>query len=213
MELSVRRKPNVTTKSSDGRDLFEAEALYADSIFRNTLGDIDASIASVRRAIEIRPDYAPAILTMGSIEYQLGKDDEGRRLFHSLLLLSDQTEDLWEVIDKAGDFLIQRESYADGMRLYEKAIERFPNRARLYQGLACCAGHEELFDNAVSASEKALALDPQSQRLTNDLGWSLFQAGRLEDAERILSRAVVMNPSDELARENLIHCQAERSKR
>jgi protein O-GlcNAc transferase len=209
----MRRKANPTNESSDGWQLFEAEAQYAESILRDALGDVEASIAAARRAVEIKPDYAPAVLTMGSIEYQLGREAEGRRLFRSLLSLPDQTEDLWEVIDKAGDFLIQSKRYADALELYEGAVARFPDRAVLYQGLGCCAGHEGLFDKAVAASQKALDLHPVSQNLTNDLGWSLFEAGRLEEAEAVLLRAVAMDPSDGLARENLRLCQAELSKR
>jgi tetratricopeptide (TPR) repeat protein len=73
IEFFMARKTDNTSESFDGWQLFEAEAQYAESIFRNALGDIEASIAAAQRALEIKPDYAPAILTMGSIEYQRGK--------------------------------------------------------------------------------------------------------------------------------------------
>ena len=209
----MTRKADTTNESFDGWQLFQAEAQYAESILRDALGDVEASIAAARCALEIKPDYAPAVLTMGSIEYQLGREAEGRRLFRSLLSLPDQSEDLWKVIDKAGNFLIQSKRYADAMELFEGAVARFPDRAVLYQGLGCCAGHEGLFDKAVVASQKALDLDPVRQDLTNDLGWSLFEAGRLEEAEEVLLRAVAMDPSDDLARENVRLCQAKLSKR
>ena len=190
----MTRKADMTNESFDGWQLFQAEAQYAESILRDALGDVEASIAAARSALEIKPDYAPAVLTMGSIEYQRGREAEGRRLFRSLLSLPDQSEDLWEVIDKAGNFLIQSKRDADAMELYEGAVSRFPDRAVLYQGLGCCAGHEGLFDKAVAASQKALDLDPVRQDLTNDLGWSLFEAGRLEEAEEVLLRAVAMDP-------------------
>ena len=209
----MTRKADTTNESFDGWQLFQAEAQYAESILRDALGDVEASIAAARCALEIKPDYAPAVLTMGSIEYQRGREAEGRRLFRSLLSLPDQSEDLWEVIDKAGNFLIQSKRYADAMELYEGAVARFPDRAVLYQGLGCCAGHEGLFDKAVAASQKALDLDPVRQDLTNDLGWSLFEAGRLEEAEEVLLRAVAMDPSDDLARENVRLCQAKLSQR
>jgi tetratricopeptide (TPR) repeat protein len=213
VELLMTRKADTTNGSFDGWQLFQAEAQYAESILRDALGDVDASIAAARRALEIKPDYAPAVLTMGSIEYQLGREAEGRRLFRSLLLLPDQCEDLWKVIDKAGSFLIQSKRYADAMELYDGAVARFPNRAVLYQGLGCCAGHEGLFGRAVAASQKALDLDPVSQDLANDLGWSLVEADRLEEAEEVLLRAAAMDPSDDLARENLRLCQAKLSVR
>ena len=40
----------------------------------------------------------------------------------------------------------------------------------------------------------------------NDHGWSLFEAGRLDESKRTLTRAVEMDPTDELARGNLREC-------
>jgi Flp pilus assembly protein TadD len=64
----------------------------------------------------------------------------------------------------------------------------------------------------VKTSERALQLEPRKQAFVNDLGWSLLQAGRLEEAEKILARAVAMDASDELARENLRVCRQEISR-
>jgi predicted lipase len=50
--------------------LFEAEAAYANSIFRSAIGDSAGCIRALERAIEIKPTYAPAVLSMGSVEYQ-----------------------------------------------------------------------------------------------------------------------------------------------
>jgi len=191
---------------------FYAEAAYADSIFRSALGDGEGCVSALRRALEWKPTYAPAILSMGSVEYQRGRRVAGRRLFQSLLSLPENTPDLCEIIDEAGGFLIQIRAYKDGLALFRAAVKRFPAAAALHQGLACCAGHEGFHDEDVAASERALQLEPDNPKLVSDLGWSLLQAGRLEEAERMLERAVSMDPSDELARENLRICKAEVAK-
>lgn len=199
--IAMKRRP------SDAAILFDAEAAYAESVFRAALGDMDASIRAAERALEIKPDYAPAVLTMGSIEYQRGNEEAGAALFRKLLSLPDEAGDLWEVIDRAGDFLIGGATYGEGLHLYEAAVRRFPDRATLYQGLSCCAGHEGLHEEAVTASRKALDLEPGRQDLTNDLGWSLYEAGHLEEAEQMLLSAVGLDPDDERARENLRLCR------
>ena len=51
-------------------------------------------------------------------------------------------------------------------------------------------------------------LDPANQQYVNDLGWSLLEAANLIEAKCTLERAVAMNPSDELARENLQYCSS-----
>ena len=182
---------------------FYVEAEYADSIFRTALGDREGALSRLKRALELKPTYAPAILSMGSVEYQLGRRAQGRKLFRSLLSLPENTPDLCQTIDEAGSFLIQIGAYKDGLELFRAAIEVFPAAAVLHQGVGCCAGHEGYHEEAVAASERALQLEPGNQKFVNDLGWCLFEAGRLEEAGRILERAVAVDPSDELARENL----------
>ncbi len=203
----MSRKRNESDDASKSWQLFDAEAAYADSIFQMALGDTEQSVAAAKRALALRPDYPPAVLTMGSIEYQRRRENEGRRLFLSLLSLPENDCDIREIIDVAGSFLIRSKEYADGLDLFRGAVERFPDRSNLYQGLGCCAAHEGFLDEAVAAYENALALEPNSQELTNDLGWSLYESGRLERARELLLRAVSMDSSDELARENLRICE------
>lgn len=204
----MKEKNEENVESSEDWRQFQSEAAYADSLFKSVLGDSEGSIASLERALELMPTYAPAILSMGSLEYQSGRAEKGKKLFLSLAELPNDTEDLPEIIDKAGSFLIHIKAYTDGLELYRKAISRFPDVAALYQGLGCCAGHKGLHSEAIEASRYALVLEPKNQRLVNDLGWSLLEAGRLAEAKKTLSMAVEMDPSDELSQENLKYCNA-----
>ena len=174
------------------------------------MGDGPGCIRALRRSHEVLPTYAPAILGLGSVEYQSHKPAQGRRLLLSLVDLPDETPDLVEVIDHAGDFLIQSRRHADGLELYRRAAKRFPQVAVFRQGSGCCAGHLGLHEEAIAASEAALRLEPDNQKFVNDLGWCLHEAGRREAALRELERAVAMDPEDELAAENLRVCRAAR---
>jgi tetratricopeptide (TPR) repeat protein len=60
-------------------------------------------------ALAIDPDFAPALLSVGSIECQLGRHEEAMGHFLRLTTLPPDTADLAEIIDKAGDFLINAE--------------------------------------------------------------------------------------------------------
>ena len=205
-----RRRQSAASSGTGLRragSLLAAELDYAQSIVQYALGDVAGSIESLRRAHAALPTYAPAVLGLGSVEYQLGRRAKGRRLLFSLLDLPDGTVDLCEIIDQAGDFLIQSGRYSEGLSLYRLAAARFPRYAPFHQGIGCCAGHENLHDEAVAASREAVRLEPQNQKLVNDLGWTLHQSGQTGEALRILERAVAMDPDDELAAENLRTCQ------
>ena len=57
--------------------LFAAEAAYADSIFRTALGDSQGCIDALGCSLEFMPTYAPALLSLGTAEYQLGHRAKG----------------------------------------------------------------------------------------------------------------------------------------
>ena len=200
-------------KAIRGEHQFYAEREYADSIFRDAIGDRAASIAALKRALEAMPTYAPAILSMGSVEYQLGRIAEGRELFQSLLSLPKQTTDIRQIIDEAGTFLTQSKAYEDGMALYRTAVQRYPEAPELWDGLGYCAGSAGLYEEAVAAGQRALELEPENQRSVNDLGWTLVRAGRFVEARETLERAVSMDPSDKLAAENLRFCVRKMARR
>lgn len=201
-----RKRSRQEARARRAAGLFEAEAAYADSIVRTAKGDVKGAVAALTRALEFAPGYAPAIFSLGTVEYQRSNRAAGRRLFHSLLSCPADTADLCDIIDHAGDFLIGRRAYKDGLELYRAAALRFPHVAVFHQGVGCCAGHEGLHEEAIEASRRALELEPGNARFVNDLGWSLLESGRLSEAQETLSRAVAMDPDDELARENLRLC-------
>ena len=205
-EKAARVKKQAKSGLDDGA-LFRAEAEYAHSIFQSSLGNAEASLAALSRSLACKPDYAPALMSVGSVEYQMGRRAKGRKLFLSLLSLPKNTPDVITCIDEAGNFLIQMRKYKDALELYRAAAARFPKIAVLHQGVGCCAAHERLFDEAVAASQRAFELDPGNQELANDLGYSLFEAGRLKEARTFLEKAVAMDPANELARTNLALCK------
>jgi len=194
-------------------DLFQAEGAYADSMFRSAIGDTEGCMQALERAVEIKPDYAPAVLALGSVEYQRERKAEGRKLLLSLLSMSDDTPDWVEIIDAAGDFLIQSGEYADALELYRAAAGRSPDVGVFHQGIGCCASHLGHLEEALAASRRALELEPENQKFVNDLGWSLVESGALQEARAILERAVSMDSSDQLARENLRICNQRIAKR
>lgn len=205
--MKRRTAESSRRKGAPGERQFRAEAEYADSIFRDALGDRQGSIVALKRALEAMPTYAPAIFSMGSVLYQAGRIAEGRELLQSLLSLPKNTTDIRQIIDEAGTFLTRFGAYEDGMALYRTAVKRYPDVAALFQGLGYCASNAGLHEEAVSANQRALELEPENQKLVNDLGWTLLRAGRLLEARQTLERAVSMDPSDELANENLRFCR------
>jgi Tfp pilus assembly protein PilF len=184
-----------------------AEMAYAQGVMHHTLGNKAESLAALERALSLKPDYPPAVMTMASIEYQRQEQEQGKRRLFGLLELPPDTDDLATIIDEAGSFLMSVNEFADGLELYREAARRFPYVPAFHQGVACCAGQEGLFDEALASSQKAIELDPQNAIYLNDMGWTLVMAERFREAEGLFQRALEIDPSNERAQMNLQYCQ------
>jgi tetratricopeptide (TPR) repeat protein len=163
-------------------------------------------------ALAIDPLYAPALLTVGSYEYQLRRKKEARRMFLALATLPSTEPDLPIIIDKAGDFLLDEGDVERARDLYAAAEKAFPDVAMYPVGLGYCLGKLGKLDEAIAKAQRADELEPDNTKHLNDLGWALFEAGRLEEAEATLARAVALAPPDyELPHENLRYVRAQRA--
>jgi hypothetical protein len=71
--------------AGEGWRRFNAEAAYAQSIFRSALGDAQGGHRRLTTGAQGPAHVCPAILSLGSVQYQKGPRATGRRLFLSLL--------------------------------------------------------------------------------------------------------------------------------
>lgn len=155
-------------------------------------------------ALAIDPLFAPALLTVGSLEYQHGFIKEAMELFLTLTTLPNNEEDIAEIIDKAGNFLLDNEDYNNALDLYLSAEKADPIQAGYYIGSGYCFYKLGNMEESISKGRKAVELEPDNYLHLNDLGYSLLEAGFLEEAEIILKKSISLAPSTyEYARNNL----------
>jgi hypothetical protein len=98
----------------------------------------NSSSISTSRAQD--PDYAPAVLTVGTYEYIHGRTDAAMELLLPLIDLPEETEDLFVIIDEAGGCLIEREEFDLGLALYSSAAAKYPDEHVFQAGIRSCAG-------------------------------------------------------------------------
>jgi tetratricopeptide (TPR) repeat protein len=155
-------------------------------------------------SLAIDPLHAPALLTVGSSEYQHGFVDEAMELFLTLTTLPEDEEDLDEIIDKAGDFLLDEEDFENALKLYLAAESAFPEVAVFPCGSGYCYYQLGNIEEMVRKARRAADLEPENYIRLNDLGFALLEAGFLDEAEEWLRKAVDLAPRDyDLARGNL----------
>ena len=175
-------------------DSAHASMLMATALKESDWADPSGHDAAAPLAID--PEYAPAILTVGSLEYQYGRVDEAMLLFLKLPTCRADLDALPEIIDQAGDFLIDANDLANAERLYAAAVSDFPRVAIYHAGLGYCAGRNGRKEEAVAHARRAVDMEPENCRLLNDLGYSLIESRQYEEAEKTLRRAVELAPAD-----------------
>lgn len=169
----------------------------ASRMFAGLLGDGTADAdpwGGEVMALAIDPLFAPALLTVGSLEYQMGRPEEAMDLFFTLTTLPEETEDLAEIIVKAGDFLIDREEIPQALDLFEAAVLAYPRVALFHNSAGYCLGKLGRHDKALEHARRAVELEPNNYQLVNDLGWSLVEAGSYDEAQSVLKRAAALSP-------------------
>ncbi len=162
--------------------------------------------------LAIDPEYAPAMLTVGSLEYQYGRVREAMSLFLKLITCPADTEDLHEIIGKAGDFLMDQGDHVNAGQLYAGAVQAYPHIAEHHVGQGICALKRGMIMESVAHHRRAVKLEPNSYRHLNDLGYSLLESLQFDEAEEVLQRAVQLAPCDfDLPKANLDYLQKVRT--
>jgi len=189
---------------------WEYHDAMAVGLFSAALGQVAPEDPSEPRldagvlALAIDPRFAPALLTVGSIEYQLGRVDAAMELFLGLAALPADEPDLEEEIGQVGDFLLDRNDFDNALKLYEAAVNQHAETATFWSGAGYCLGRLGRKAEAVAAARRALALEPSSAVRLNDLGWALLEAQSYTEARSVLEQAVALAPADyDLPRANL----------
>ncbi len=155
-------------------------------------------------ALAIDPLFAPALLTVGSLEYQHGFVVNAMELFLTITKLPETEEDLVEIIDKAGDFLLERNDYKNALEFYLSAERAYPTQASHYIGSGYSLSKLGNIGEAIRKGRRAVELEPNNYHYLNDLGFSLLEAGHFEEAEVVIKKSICLAPPEyEIARNNL----------
>lgn len=208
-ELAQLRHEYVSVSEEERRAAadFEYHSAIASQMFNAAVGrktDQYFPWPGEVAALAIDPQYAPALATVGSYEYLYDRPDEAMRLFLTLIALPEETEDIAEIIDKAGDFLIDQQDYEHALTLYSAAAQAHPNIAIYRNGLSYCLGKLGRYEEAIEHVRYAVQLEPDNHLYLTDLGWTLVEAEYFEEAQTILERAIAIAPPDyTLAKGNL----------
>jgi len=168
---------------------------------RHTQGSVSRAKEMVDRALAIAPDYAPAWDMLGSV-YSNEEDDargEERRALHEKTLQA--TARAIELDPNLGEAHASMAALHWGEWEFEKAQSSIEKARALAPEntdvmgqtafMLCCLGR---LDEGITLQQEAVAADPFSSVLSNNLAFFYILAGRLDDAEQFLLRIPDLDP-------------------
>jgi tetratricopeptide (TPR) repeat protein len=156
-------------------------------------GHYEAAVARYRRALEIAPDYVPAINNLGVTLRAMGRFDEAIAIYRDGLRLRSDYPDLHFNLANALLAAGRRDEAAEHFRL---ATAGEPDSAGAHNNLGTALAEQGRLAEAAAAFERALVVEPTSARAHRNLGNVLAGLGRDAEALRHLRRAVELAPAE-----------------
>ena len=165
---------------------------YNQGVILENQDHFQEAIAKYRQAIEIDPDYWGALQNLGLLLRQQGESDEALGIMRRAVALR---PDYVDSLLPLGD-LLRSAGYLD------EALETFRQVAAVSSGAAAHLGIGQVYertgsdDEAATAFEQAIVLEPESARPHILLGHLMVRNGDVQGAETHVMTAVRLDPLD-----------------
>jgi TolB-like protein/DNA-binding winged helix-turn-helix (wHTH) protein/Tfp pilus assembly protein PilF len=188
--INARKQAEEAATKALALDSGLAEAHTSLAFVHHFNWNWDAAEQSLKRALELNPNYANAhnlyashLMAKGLIDEGLAASNRARELDPFSLSIS-----------------VQRGFLLENARRYDEAIEQLrnviamdPNHYQAYWVLGHTYGASGRFAEAVAAAEKAVALSDRVPGALGILGLVYGLAGRKDDATKVLNELLELN--------------------
>jgi tetratricopeptide (TPR) repeat protein len=161
---------------------------------------LDEAIEHYRRAIAIRPDYAPAYTNMGAALRAKGETVEAIATYERALALR---PDYPEAHYNLANALLDDGKPEKAIEHFRKAIAATPASADIHNNLGIALATTGQSTEAIAQFREALRMDPDSPTAHRNLGDVLVSQGIREEGIEHLRRAVRLAPGDASVRYDL----------
>lgn len=170
------------------------------TIFYNK-GQFNKAIKTFRRALEIDPDYTDASVGLSIILNDLGRYEEGQKVFTEAQDRLDRrnkkndphiNEKIAHKFEEIADLCFQTKRYAEAIENLERAIALTPKRTDLPLRIVDCYSKMNQPDKAFRMLKQLLKDDPDNISARNKLGVLLYNRNQVAEAieqwEGVLNR-------------------------
>jgi len=161
---------------------------------------LDEAIDHYRRAVALRPDYAPAFNNLGSALRARGRRDEAVESYEKALELR---PDFAGAHYNMANLLVDEGNPAAAIDHFERALQIEPASADVHNNLGIALAGVGRLDEAIAEFRRAIALDPQSAKAHRNLGDVLSTSGAQRQGLDSMRQAARLDPNDAAIRYDL----------
>lgn len=154
-------------------------------------GKSEESIAPLKKAIELQPEFAEAQYNLGTILALLGRSQEAISQYQETLRISPQMAGVW---NNLGGIHSQNKELEPAEQCFRKAIEADPNLPEAHSNLGNVLQGQKRFDEAVESYRHAIAIRPTYAEAYRNMAQAFTWQGLHKDAQAAYEKAVEINP-------------------
>jgi predicted O-linked N-acetylglucosamine transferase (SPINDLY family) len=181
----------VALAASDPRAC-QLEALVAERT-----GDLPAALASLDRALAVRPGLAGLLVHRAVLLRRLGRRSDALEM---LLALASRAPERFDVQFNLAVVLHDLGRHAEAMRACERATASRPGEAAAWHLRGQCEGACDRLADSERSFRRALEHDPSLAAAALDLGTVLLLTGSPEASQAFFEQAARLRPDDRNAR-------------
>jgi tetratricopeptide (TPR) repeat protein len=209
MKMPERKKKR---KIEDTDAWMAAEFDYIDMVSTNRMpllrGPIvgEEKIEWLEGIVEECPEYYPALFDLASENIKNGNDEAGKRCIDrglQSLRAHFSSNDLIDAYHKTGEFLEYYLRFELALEYYNQLLEikKAKEKPSVYDSIALCYACLNDIDKAIEYQRRATESNENCKFYSN-LGWLEMIRGNVEEAEKMLKKAVELDKRDDIAKTN-----------
>jgi tetratricopeptide (TPR) repeat protein len=172
--------------------------LEKDTLKRKEI--LQASVAHLRKAIEIFPKYTDAYTELGTAYLNMLRYDSAEISFKTAISQSPYQS---IAANNLGTVYLRTDHIPEAIAAYKLAIQIKADFVQAYCNLGACFSRIKQFDSAIVYLNKCLAISPDYAEAYMQLGLSYYFVNKFAEAEPYFNKVLALNPSDVNAANNL----------
>jgi tetratricopeptide (TPR) repeat protein len=157
----------------------------------NKLGRREESIAALRQALVIRPEFPEALYNLGVSLRESNRLGEAIEVYRRSVALQPGNA---EAHNNLGNALCQVRQFDESIQAFGRSIALRPQNSETHYNLAICYHLAGKISEARASFNRAIELNPDSIDPYNNLGAMLLSLGEVDESERVFRRGLARDP-------------------